>query len=427
MVRLKIQSMNSSFRSSFSQISHFRFANYLLFVLLCIFSIVTQISIAQTYEGICILESTSSGREVSGNLILTTSGGVSQIKGELIRGLVSGKHAIHVHKFGFTHRPSGLGTGDHYDSNSNNKHGLPPNTDRHLGDMGSIVFPGEEGTYDKEIVTDFLKTSTGGDVLWDLSDPNKNIIGHSIIIHELEDKGTGDTGDAGRRNAQCVIGIRNKLANAAKNSNPVYKKAACSFKGYNKWKEVGGIATFEQVGTSVRVKVRVCQLPDGFHGINIHEFGDLSENVDLGPRNYPNVGNHYDPKGTNQHALPSEEIAHHAGDLGGIFSSGGAAEFDKTLDTISLDGTDSIIGRSIIIHSEPDQGLSYQPNGYPIGNGEPIAACVIGVVENFEDLSIDKLDSVCFAKGPNLFGVVVGVAIPSVIILVVAGIFLLLL
>lgn len=65
------------------------------------------------------------------------------------------------------------------------------------------------------------------------------------------------------------------------------------------------------------------------------------------------------------------------GDLGNItVGSNGIANYTSKLDLISLNGPNGIVGRSVIVHISPDDGVS-QPAG---NSGEKIAACVIGLV-----------------------------------------------
>lgn len=50
------------------------------------------------------------------------------------------------------------------------------------------------------------------------------------------------------------------------------------------------------------------------------------------------------------------DLSRHVGDMGNIVSKGGVAEYDQTdeLGLITLTGHTSVIGRSVVVHSDPD-------------------------------------------------------------------------
>ncbi len=48
------------------------------------------------------------------------------------------KHAIHIHQFGDTTDFSGKSAGGHFNP-EDKKHGLPPDEDRHAGDLGNLT------------------------------------------------------------------------------------------------------------------------------------------------------------------------------------------------------------------------------------------------------------------------------------------------
>ena len=92
-----------------------------------------------------------------------------------------------------------------------------------------------------------------------------------------------------------------------------------------------------------------------FYAMHIHETGDCS-------LPFSNTGNHYNPKG-----LPHPA---HAGDLLPLLGNEGYAYSIFYTDRFNLK---DIIGRSMIIHSAPDD-FTTQPSG---GSGDKIACGVI--------------------------------------------------
>ncbi|MFG0331521.1 MAG: superoxide dismutase family protein [Phycisphaerales bacterium] len=134
---------------------------------------------------------------------------------------------------------------------------------------------------------------------------------------------------------------------------------------------VSGVVRFTDAPNGVRVVARVEGLnPNQLHGFHIHEFGDCTA------PDGTSAGDHYDPIGSAHHAKPNAEDAHHAGDLGNLQANAqGVAEYDRVIEDISVAGLmNPIIGRSVIIHAEPDSFI--QPTG---GAGGRIACGVIGV------------------------------------------------
>ena len=118
-----------------------------------------------------------------------------------------------------------------------------------------------------------------------------------------------------------------------------------------------GTITFRQSGDNVKIHAELTGLPPGEHGIHIHEKGDLSA-ADLS-----SAGGHYDPEMHHLHGGPGTNPMIHAGDLGNITADmSGKATLDLTVDDISLNGKNPIVGKSVIIHAKPDD-FSSQPTG----------------------------------------------------------------
>lgn len=131
--------------------------------------------------------------------------------------------------------------------------------------------------------------------------------------------------------------------------------------------EVRGTVTFTREAGGVRIVADLRGLPAGEHGFHIHEFGDCSA------PDGTSAGGHYNPQGK-PHGAP-DAAERHAGDLGNITADDtGHATYDRVDTVIRLNGPDSILGRSIIIHAGADDLVS-QPTG---AAGARLGCAVIG-------------------------------------------------
>jgi superoxide dismutase, Cu-Zn family len=129
-----------------------------------------------------------------------------------------------------------------------------------------------------------------------------------------------------------------------------------------------GEATFEQVGDKVRVIVFAQGLrPGQGHGFHIHEVGDCSA------PDAESAKGHFDPL-KKPHGDPKSP-ERHAGDLPMLVANKeGRARLEVDMDIITLrPGPANIIGRSLIIHADPDD-FKTQPTG---NSGARIACGVI--------------------------------------------------
>jgi superoxide dismutase, Cu-Zn family len=128
-----------------------------------------------------------------------------------------------------------------------------------------------------------------------------------------------------------------------------------------------GEATFEQVGSKVRIAVFVQGLKPGQeHGLHIHEVGDCGNQA-------KNAKGHFNPFDKPHGAPTSSE--RHAGDLPSLSANEqGRAKVQTDVDLITLrSGPGNIVGRSLMVHGGPDDFRS-QPAG---DSGERIACGVI--------------------------------------------------
>ena len=152
-------------------------------------------------------------------------------------------------------------------------------------------------------------------------------------------------------------------------------------------KNIKGYIEFKEIGNYIQVHVNICGLTPGYHGIHIHEYGDLREDCS-------SLCNHFNPYNTIHGDRGDSKLNRHVGDLGNIY-----AEKDGKVDEIFVDkliklkGKNNIIGRSVVIHEREDDlgrgGLDYYGNiidlkkheeSVKTGNaGARIACGVIGI------------------------------------------------
>lgn len=109
------------------------------------------------------------------------------------------------------------------------------------------------------------------------------------------------------------------------------------------------LVTFEQVAGGVEVTVEAQGLPPylagdppiGPHGFHIHETGDCTVGNPGEP--FLAAGGHFNPD--------DQPHGNHAGDFPVLFSNSGTARMRFFTDRLRID---DIIGRSVIIHENPD-------------------------------------------------------------------------
>ncbi len=131
--------------------------------------------------------------------------------------------------------------------------------------------------------------------------------------------------------------------------------------------KVVGKVTFAQLsGNQVKVTADLTGLKPGKHGFHVHEKGDCSA------PDATSAGGHFNPT-KKDHGEPS--AMHHMGDLGNIEASqDGTVHYETTVDFIEMEGPNSVIGKAVIVHADPDD-LKTQPTG----NSGARQAC--GVIE----------------------------------------------
>jgi len=111
---------------------------------------------------------------------------------------------------------------------------------------------------------------------------------------------------------------------------------------------VTGVVTFEQTFGNPPCKITydIKGLAPGLHGFHIHETADFSEGC-------TSAGPHFNPH-KKEHGGPEDE-ERHVGDLGNVEANAeGVASGEILSDCIMLSGEFSVIGRSVMVHADPD-------------------------------------------------------------------------
>lgn len=147
----------------------------------------------------------------------------------------------------------------------------------------------------------------------------------------------------------------------------------CVLKG-----DVSGTVYFDQNNekSSVVLTGEIKGLAKGKHGFHVHEFGDNTNGC-------TSAGAHFNPEKLD-HGSPESEIRH-VGDLGNVESyyEGGVTKVCIQDNQISLTGPNSIVGRTLVVHADPDDlGLGGHDLSKTTGNaGARIACGVIGLAK----------------------------------------------
>lgn len=116
-------------------------------------------------------------------------------------------------------------------------------------------------------------------------------------------------------------------------------------------------------------------LTAGLHGFHVHEFGDTTDGC-------TSAGAHFNPF-SKTHGGPEDE-ERHVGDLGNVTAGGdGKAKIDVKDNKISLLGPLSVIGRTMVVHADPDDlGKGGHELSKTTGNAGARVACgVIGTAK----------------------------------------------
>ena len=137
---------------------------------------------------------------------------------------------------------------------------------------------------------------------------------------------------------------------------------------------VSGTINFSQEGNGpTTVTGNLSGLSPGLHGFHIHALGDTTNGC-------LSTGPHFNPNGK-EHGSPDDEVRH-AGDLGNVtVGDDGTASFTITDNQIPLTGPNSIIGRAVVVHADPDDlGKGGHELSKTTGNAGGRVACgIIGL------------------------------------------------
>lgn len=131
---------------------------------------------------------------------------------------------------------------------------------------------------------------------------------------------------------------------------------------------VSGNVRFAEMNGRMRIEAKVAGLTPGEHGFHVHEVGDCSA------PDASSAKGHFNPAAKAHGHHGSGEF--HGGDMPNLVANAqGEAHYTAELSSMSLSGPNSIAGRSVVIHADPDDYKS-QPAG---NSGKRIACGVIAV------------------------------------------------
>lgn len=166
-----------------------------------------------------------------------------------------------------------------------------------------------------------------------------------------------------------IIGYCSGPAPESQVSSIPVERAVCVFSPNS---TVEGYLKFIQVSPNNVTIIGNLTGVDGPHGMHVHEYGTLEDSC-------RGTGRHFNPL-DKEHGSPLDD-ERHVGDLGNIFFSNQTALIESHDKQASLNGPNSIIGRSIVIHQRLDDlGRGSHEISKVTGNsGERLACCVIAI------------------------------------------------
>jgi len=152
------------------------------------------------------------------------------------------------------------------------------------------------------------------------------------------------------------------------------KEAICTFNGNDDVNnEVNGDVRLIEFGTVLHIVGNLSGI-EGRHGFHIHEMGNLGNGCTA-------AKGHFNPYGVD-HGAPMDTIRH-LGDLGNIDFISRRSTFNVSDALVKLNGPDSVIGRSFVIHHGIDdlgKGGAYDSKKTGAA-GPRLACCVIGIAK----------------------------------------------
>jgi Cu-Zn family superoxide dismutase len=140
--------------------------------------------------------------------------------------------------------------------------------------------------------------------------------------------------------------------------------------------KVSGEIQFAPTSTGMEVSGTLNNLPEGLHGLHIHENGDCGK-----------PGNHFAPSG-NRHGDPAKS-EHHLGDLGNVEAdASNQAVVSINVPELALNGKNSILGHALVVHAGADD-LTSQPSG----NSGDVIGCGIIAADGDADVRLENRDA----------------------------------
>ncbi|WP_417388571.1 superoxide dismutase family protein [Gimesia sp.] len=159
---------------------------------------------------------------------------------------------------------------------------------------------------------------------------------------------------ANEAQTQTQMGEEGQLTPDASGEMAEITKAVCKLQPIGD-SQVSGTIHFTKEGNQIHVQGEITGLKPGKHGFHVHEKGDLSDK-----ETGKSAGGHFNPA-EKPHGKPGDS-QRHVGDLGNIEANAdGIAKVEIVDEVIQLNGKNSIIGRSIVVHAGEDQFT--QPSG----------------------------------------------------------------
>jgi Cu-Zn family superoxide dismutase len=138
--------------------------------------------------------------------------------------------------------------------------------------------------------------------------------------------------------------------------------------------KIEGTVKFIEDGNLVKIQIKLSGLTHNHkHGFHVHEAGDLTDHC-------TSACAHFNPY-NKKHGCPGSGKERHVGDLGNLVTdSNGNVDIEMTDDVIKLRNDANIIGRTLIIHRDPDDcGNGTNDKSLINGNaGDRIACAIIG-------------------------------------------------
>ncbi|XP_068236884.1 superoxide dismutase [Cu-Zn]-like [Palaemon carinicauda] len=153
------------------------------------------------------------------------------------------------------------------------------------------------------------------------------------------------------------------------------RHAVCVFSGGNIYGNIHLTEIGDNPDNNLNITASITGIPGGLHGFHIHSWGVPADG------DCKKCGGHYNPKG-HVHGGP-QDSERHVGDLGNINVTSPVTEIEILDQEATLWGSDSIVGRSFVIHAgEDDLGTKDDPESQKTGNaGARLACCTIYLVE----------------------------------------------